>query len=461
MPLAREADSMRPDEPRPPRTGEGEAGSPGDAPRMEPTAAAGMPAAGSGTPPGASDDAGERSTGDDDGERNAGGLAHPGGEAGAAVGGGEDDDLDKGGLSLTGEPFGDEGALAEASSDEGVDAEGGGDGGEAEEGEEESEGFESEEEEDEDEEVEEEEAAGEEEGEPGGPPSEAGAVVSLRGAVAGRDVIAKVSIVKQVQEASEQYVLEPLSVKTVLKIAKVYVRPASLQNLDRSLETFRGAAEELDSSGEGEGGGCRVLVVHGAEHAGKLASGLATTKKLVSKVGASLLTYKRKPHEAGSLLEVVRSKMWLPRSLVVLEDAFEKNVALTELEGADLDQLTEVLATKKSYLVLTTELSHEELRAIGAPRVFVQVGELREVLAKHLAFYGAGARDQRQKQVEGAVVDGWSRLQDLLKTPFHIDRFCDRLAFRHRVEGFRPARNIRRDGRELGILTGCQEVNHE
>jgi hypothetical protein len=382
-----------------------------------------MPAAGSATPRSANDDAGARSAGNDAGERNTDGPAPPEGEAGVAAGSGEEDDLGEEGPSLTKEPFGDEGVVAEVGDEEGVYARGGGDEGGSGEGE-----GDSEEEEGEDGEVEEDEQEEEEESETGGPPSEIGGVLqTLRGVAAGRDVNASVSIVKQVQEASEQYVLEPLSVKTVQKIAKVYVRPASLQNLDRSLEAFRGTAEELDSSDEGDGGGCRVLVVHGAEHAGKLASGLAVTAKLVSKAGASLFTYRRKPHEAGSLLEVVRSEKWLPRSLVVLEDAFDKNVALAELEGAELDQLTEVLVTKKSYLVLTTELSHEDLKAIGAPRVFVQVGELREILAKHLAFYGAGARDQRQKQVEAAVLDGWSRLQDLLNTPFHIDRFCDRL----------------------------------
>jgi hypothetical protein len=365
---------MGPDDARPPQGGEDEAGPPpGEASRSEATEAGGMPAAASGIPPIVSDSAGARSTGDDVGGQNAGGPAPPGGEAGVASGDGEEGDLGEGGLAPTEGPFGDEGDLAETGDDEGLYARGSGD--------------------------EEEAADGEEE--------------------EGED--------EEVQEASEQYVLEPLSTKTVQKIGKVYVRPESLQYLERSLEAFRGVAEDLGSSDKREGGGCRVLVVHGAEHAGKLASALAATAELVPKVGANLFTYRRKPHEAGSLLEVVRSKMWLQRSLVVLEDAFDKNVGLAELEGAELDQLTEVLVAKKSYLVLTTELSQDDLKAIEAARLFVQVGELREVLTKHLAFFGAGVRDQRQKQIEGAVLEAWSRLQDLLKTPFHINRFCDRL----------------------------------
>ncbi|HEV3076135.1 MAG TPA: hypothetical protein VHB47_17070 [Thermoanaerobaculia bacterium] len=160
------------------------------------------------------------------------------------------------------------------------------------------------------------------------------------------------------------------------------------------------------------------------------------TKRLASGTVTGRFMYHRKPHEAGSLIEKVRSKAWAPRSLVLIRDAFDKNVALGELEGAELDQLTEVLAAKESFLVLTTELGEEALNTVRAPKVLVEMGQdqYQEILINHLQFYGALNPQRPQAQIEKAVLRSWAQLRDLFKTPFHVDRFCEQVQELQRLD---------------------------
>jgi len=208
---------------------------------------------------------------------------------------------------------------------------------------------------------------------------------------------------------SQKSVLEPLAIKTLEQLAQVYVRP-ELHHLNQTLEAFQS---------------CHVLVVHGLEHAGKLATSVAIAARLLSGSGEVPLIYRRKSHEANSLLEVVQSKDWVGQSVVILEDALEKGVALNELAVVELDQLSEALRNEESFLIVTTELALKALNVVAAPSVFVQASKLPEILASHIRFYGGVEHEKFTKQLnELSLCEG---LCEILKTPFHIDRFCSKL----------------------------------
>lgn len=208
---------------------------------------------------------------------------------------------------------------------------------------------------------------------------------------------------------SQKSVLEPLAIKTLEQLAQVYVRPERLHLLTQTFEAIQSG---------------RVLVVHGPEHAGKFTSAVAIAARLLLGSGELPRVYRRKSHEADSLLEVVQSKDWVEESVVILEDALEKGVALNELAVVELDQLSEALRRKESFLIVTT-VAPEALNVVAAPSVSVQASRLPEILANHVKFYSGAEHEKFEKQLSDLSL--WERLCEILKSPFHIDRFCSKL----------------------------------
>jgi len=208
----------------------------------------------------------------------------------------------------------------------------------------------------------------------------------------------------------ERSLLDPISNKTLEKLGRVYVRPEGLGDIDRLVEEVNGR---------------RVLLIHGPSHAGKFATAAAIAARLLSGSRGLVLTYGRKPLEPSSLLEVAQSKDWHRNSVVILENAFAKNVEPDDLAFGSLDLLSDVLERKVSFLIVTTDLSSAGVEPVAAPKREIKPSSTQKMLMDHLDYYSLG--DGSWDQLKVTIKDHWKDLSVLLRNPFHIDRFCSRL----------------------------------
>lgn len=198
----------------------------------------------------------------------------------------------------------------------------------------------------------------------------------------------------------------------------------------------------------------RVFILQGTDHAGKLAAAVKLCYLLSggSYPDGSIRIYRRRAIEPLTLLEVVESDYWPPDgSFVIVRDAFDKSISLGELDGAELDQLTQILLRKSSFLLITTEIEPFRLAALDARKLILgRVGyeDLREILENHLVFYQSPDNGGLTIEMAAEVRQSWDDLAGILRTPDLINQLCRRII----EEQIRDRSGLRALADEIGKL---------
>ena len=167
-----------------------------------------------------------------------------------------------------------------------------------------------------------------------------------------------------------------------------------------------------------------VVLVHGNDHAGKFTA--AVRLAFDTDPSREVRTYRRRPGDPLSLLEVVESGRWPPRSFVILRDGFEKGVSLRQLDE-ELEQLTNALADLESTLIITTELDRRTLASLAAPKVSIGGVDLRQILDSHLAFYADPENGGMSGEQRSAIERHWGELAARLTSPTLVQQLCYRV----------------------------------
>jgi len=175
----------------------------------------------------------------------------------------------------------------------------------------------------------------------------------------------------------------------------------------------------------------RTIVVAGPTHSGKFFCSvkLATILQKNQPPGptdstGSIFLYSRLRHETAPLLQALASLK--EGSVLILEDAFAKNVSERELASNELIRLNAALAARRSFLILTTDM---ESPRIETPVVLTRNLDLKKVFEKHVLFY-LPADKPVHKDVLGLIRSHKEALVGLFKSPFQIESFFQKLRVR-------------------------------
>jgi hypothetical protein len=176
----------------------------------------------------------------------------------------------------------------------------------------------------------------------------------------------------------------------------------------------------------------RVFILQGHDHTGKLTAAVNLCYLLSGGIypNGSIRIYRRRGIEPLTLLEVVEGRHWPDGAFVIIRDAFDKSITLGELDAAELDQLTQVLQRKTSFLLITTEIEAGRLAALDARKLILgRVGHqrLEGILKEHLSFYQAPENGGLTPEVAAEVRKSWKSLAETLRTPDLINQFCRRI----------------------------------
>lgn len=246
--------------------------------------------------------------------------------------------------------------------------------------------------------------------------------------------------------ATEQPTFEPVSPTSIAKLTRVFVKPhhygALLQDLKRRLQVDSNEEDSRGDEGQRQQER-RVVLVHGPDHSGKwacavnLAVDLAKTPGVLPlpQEGATTEDYRPwdrvlrygRPRESEIPLASAVSK-FPERSIVLLQDCFERNVRLGEIEGSEVDDLTEILFRKKSLLILTGALASDS-PMIAKLKAKLTEGRLHRVLRSHVDYLIETEELLESDERVDLVLEKelWARLSNYLKTPYHVDQFCSAL----------------------------------
>jgi hypothetical protein len=211
--------------------------------------------------------------------------------------------------------------------------------------------------------------------------------------------------------------------RSIRKMRSVWVEPQGFGSLN------------LDTSDD-----ARVFIVRGDDHSGKLTAAVNLCYRLAGDKFpyGGIRLYRRRPIEPFTLLEAVESSYWPsledtdPTSasggaFVIVRDAFDKSISLSELDAAELDQLTEVLRAKNSFLLLTTEIDLARLAALDVRKLVVGHIDPLEVLTSHVTYYQAPENGSLSTDVATEVLQVWETLATILRTPDLINQLCRRI----------------------------------
>ncbi len=211
--------------------------------------------------------------------------------------------------------------------------------------------------------------------------------------------------------------------RSIRKMRSVWVEPQGF------------GSRRLDTSDD-----ARVFIVRGDDHSGKLTAAVNLCYRLAGDKFpyGGIRLYRRRPIEPFTLLEAVESGYWpsledtdptsaADGSFVIVRDAFDKSISLSELDAAELDQLTEVLRTKNSFLLLTTEIDQARLAALDVRKLVVGHIDLLEVLRNHVTYYQAPENGSLSADVAAELFQTWEALATILRTPDLINQLCRRI----------------------------------
>jgi hypothetical protein len=173
-----------------------------------------------------------------------------------------------------------------------------------------------------------------------------------------------------------------------------------------------------------------ILLVHGANGAGKLtcAVNLAFCLLRATTSEAPIVLYERRAEEKKVLLSAIQELALKGPAVVILEDAFDKNISLLELSRPGVTDLRRALRVGKLYLILTTEKEEGELLRLPFPKVDATPVAMRPIFDRHLDLSEkVGAISAK---TVGIAKSCWDQLLKILLLPAQIQSFCDRLAQR-------------------------------
>lgn len=172
----------------------------------------------------------------------------------------------------------------------------------------------------------------------------------------------------------------------------------------------------------------RTIVVAGPAHSGRffcsvyIAEALRLQWALAEPEGKVLL-YNRLRREATPLLQALS---FLEKgSILILEDALEKNVSERELTSNELLRLNAILEKRRSFLILTTTA---ELKT-GVPIISTKLLDLPAIFEKHLLSYFA-SDEAGHEEVGELARRHKKKLAPLFASPFQVEHFFQKLRSR-------------------------------
>lgn len=186
----------------------------------------------------------------------------------------------------------------------------------------------------------------------------------------------------------------------------------------------------------------RVFVVHGPNLCGKFTTAiniaLEARKHLLpenrqeksedgeSEDGKSqpgVLLYRRQSFDTITLDRAMR-EVKQPGSVVVVRDAFEKNMHPDSLVDSELKYLQSVLKDEDLDLILTTEADADFLHDVDATKISAAVKDLHTIYEKHLECH---SRIALPAEWVTTIRHSWNGVSHQLNSPSHISRFFERI----------------------------------
>lgn len=178
----------------------------------------------------------------------------------------------------------------------------------------------------------------------------------------------------------------------------------------------------------------RVFVVYGPRLSGKFTSAINIALKVRPNILTSAIQggeeeserppevfrYRRHELDTGSLESVLRG-IKRPGSVLIIRNAFERNIHTRDLTGAELDHLHHVLEAQKLDLILTTDLDSKALHDVDAPKISAVVPDLQAVYEKHLV--DLKHKDHLSDEITVELSKAWCWVAGELSSPSHIGRF--------------------------------------
>jgi hypothetical protein len=178
----------------------------------------------------------------------------------------------------------------------------------------------------------------------------------------------------------------------------------------------------------------RIWVVYGPEHSGKLTTAikLALDLSTGAKEPSKIYCCGRMLPSSFSLIDLAHGnndeeeENWI--KAYILEDAFERNIRLEELVAPWLEPLNRELEDHKSFLVLTTKWDEKDLERLSVGKIAALPEDLDKVLASHLRRFGKHVEGvDLSDSIASVVSDRWHLLEEFLKKPVEVERFCHKL----------------------------------
>lgn len=223
---------------------------------------------------------------------------------------------------------------------------------------------------------------------------------------------------------AKEAVSEELAVRVQTRTP--HIEPLSPEDLALRVEVFvppPGYVAATEATGTPAS--ARIVIFSGPESSGRLTCAVNWARShCATAYRSGFRSYGRHPDETSSLLEVVGRDEWSVETVVLLENAFDHDGLLAELEGSRLGQLMARLESKRSFLLLTTVMSARQLRRVGALKIDVSALNLDTVLEKHVRFYAAERGGNAAEAIAARILASSPTVLQHLTSPSLIEQFC-------------------------------------